>query len=265
MVKVYMFEVRKSGHMGKSNIGVVFDGNALTTSEMQEVAMKTGFTQTIFIVKSKLADIRLRYFTPIREVNAGIDGTMAIVHALEKSPFSINKEVITTETNVGIFPLQLFKYSKKEKKAKQLASHSFNECKSASYSYGATRDPVLQVLNGCAVDGVTESGLPKRNMVQSHEKTYPAVDQAVHYLNIKEAKVPTSLFASSFFLITANNIRRYKNEMFTEKLNMKAECRLRNENVSIVRILMNAPHIARPIETEGMTFYLGQRLIPISN
>lgn len=264
MVKVYIFEVRKSGHMGKSKIGVVFDGNSLTTSEMQEVALKTGFVQTIFIVKSKLADIRLRYFTPSREVNAGIDGTMAIVHALEKSPFSDNKEVITTETNVGIFPMRLFKQLQKEEKAKQLASHSFNECKSVSYSNDANRDPVLQVLNGCVVDDLPEAERPKRNIVQSHEKSYPAVDQSVHYLNSKEARVPDSLFASSFFLITANNIRRYKNEMFNEKLNMKAECRLRNETVSIIRIMMNAPHIARPIETEGMTFYLGQRFIPIS-
>ncbi|MBK3495106.1 PhzF family phenazine biosynthesis protein [Viridibacillus sp. YIM B01967] len=261
MVNVYMFEVQKNGHKSKPTVGVVFEGNALTDSEMQEVAMKTGLAQTIFIIKSKIADMKLRYFTPMEEVKASIDSTMAIVHALEKSPMSENKEAISVETNVGIFPLQLYKQVKKAEKSKQVASHSFNECKKAPYLNGASHDSVLHALNGCAVEGVKEPLLP---IPMCNDKAQPIVNKSIFYLNLKEQEVASSLFASSFFLIAANNINRYNNEMFNEKLNIKAVCRLKRENISIVRIIMNAPHIASPIEIEGMTFYLGQRFIPIS-
>ena len=44
--------------------GIVLNGYDLSEREMQEVARKVGFNETVFAVHSDVADIRLRYFTP---------------------------------------------------------------------------------------------------------------------------------------------------------------------------------------------------------
>jgi len=51
-VKVYHFDAFSNKPNKGNPAGVVLDGNELTEKEMQEVALKVGFNETAFPVKS---------------------------------------------------------------------------------------------------------------------------------------------------------------------------------------------------------------------
>lgn len=92
---------------GKGNpAGVVFDAQGLTRDQMQAVALKTGFNETVFVLPSTIADCRLRFFTPGHEINLCGHATTAAVFAyayFEK----LARDIRSVETNIGVLPVRL--------------------------------------------------------------------------------------------------------------------------------------------------------------
>ncbi|MCF7755785.1 PhzF family phenazine biosynthesis isomerase [Paenibacillus xylanexedens] len=86
--------------------GVVFDADHFSETEMQQIAYKVGFNETVFVLNSEVADVRLRYFTPGHEINLCGHATMASLYGLRTRGMLSDKELITIETNVGILPIQ---------------------------------------------------------------------------------------------------------------------------------------------------------------
>jgi PhzF family phenazine biosynthesis protein len=104
-VKVYYYEAF-SDLPGKGNpAGVVFDADELTDDEMQEVAAKIGFNETVFLLKSDIADIRFRYFTPGHEMNLCGHGTVASIYGMMEIKKIVTSKDITIETLAGILPI----------------------------------------------------------------------------------------------------------------------------------------------------------------
>jgi len=68
-VKVYHYDAFSKEPNKGNPAGVVLDGDELTDVQMQEIALKVGFNETSFPVKSEVADLRIRYFTPGHEMN----------------------------------------------------------------------------------------------------------------------------------------------------------------------------------------------------
>lgn len=87
--------------------GIVFDGDHLSEVEMQDIALKVGFNETSFPVKSEIADIRIRYFTPGHEINLCGHATIATVYALKTRGFFADRNEVTIETNVGVLPISI--------------------------------------------------------------------------------------------------------------------------------------------------------------
>ncbi|WP_332698128.1 PhzF family phenazine biosynthesis isomerase [Halalkalibacter lacteus] len=87
--------------------GVVLNGDELTDVEMQEIAFKVGFNETAFPVKSDVADLRIRFFTPGHEMNLCGHATMATVYALKSKGLLGDKTEISIETNAGILPIKI--------------------------------------------------------------------------------------------------------------------------------------------------------------
>ncbi len=80
--------------------GIVLDGSKLHTSEMQEIARNVGFNETVFLLPSTEADIKLKYFTPGHEIDLCGHGTIAtLVAAIDNK---IIKNINSIETNAGI-------------------------------------------------------------------------------------------------------------------------------------------------------------------
>lgn len=113
-IKVYHYDAfSKKPNMGNP-AGVVLSGDELTESEMQEIAFQVGFNETAFLVKSDIADFRIRYFTPGHEMNLCGHATMATIFALKERGLLQNKTDLTIETNVGILPIKLTTSAKGE-------------------------------------------------------------------------------------------------------------------------------------------------------
>ncbi|MGF6355907.1 PhzF family phenazine biosynthesis protein [Paenibacillus sp. 4624] len=73
---------------------------------MQQIAHAVGFNETVFVLKSRAADVRLRYFTPGHEINLCGHATMAAMYGLKARDVLKGKDSITIETNVGVLPIQ---------------------------------------------------------------------------------------------------------------------------------------------------------------
>ncbi|MFK0522079.1 PhzF family phenazine biosynthesis isomerase [Paenibacillus illinoisensis] len=105
-VKVYHYDAF-SAVPGKGNpAGVVFDADDLSETVMQQIAHKVGFNETVFVLNSRTADVRLRYFTPGHEINLCGHATMASLYGLKTRGLLGDQKSITIETNVGILPIR---------------------------------------------------------------------------------------------------------------------------------------------------------------
>ncbi|UHA72773.1 PhzF family phenazine biosynthesis protein [Paenibacillus sp. 481] len=88
--------------------GVVLNADAFTVDQMQNIAREMGFNETNFALKSDVADVRLRYFTPGGEMNLCGHGTMATLYALRThGMLNDTAEDLTIETKAGILPIKM--------------------------------------------------------------------------------------------------------------------------------------------------------------
>lgn len=106
-IEVHHYDVFSKEPNKGNPAGVVLNGDELTDKEMQEIAFKVGFNETAFTVKSDVADIRIRFFTPGNEMNLCGHGTMAMVYALKTKGLLGDKTNFTIETKAGILPIRI--------------------------------------------------------------------------------------------------------------------------------------------------------------
>lgn len=88
---------------------IVLDADALDEIQMQRIASETGLSATAFVLKSKRADVRLRYFTPYLEDPLCGHATIGALWSLaEDNAFgSISGGRHRVETPVGVLPFSL--------------------------------------------------------------------------------------------------------------------------------------------------------------
>nr|WP_199909929.1 PhzF family phenazine biosynthesis isomerase [Paenibacillus sp. CAA11] len=85
--------------------GVVLSADDLNEDQMQSIAKKVGFNETVFVLNSKKADLKLKYFTPGHEINLCGHATIASMYGLKTMGLLEDKDFITIETNVGNLPI----------------------------------------------------------------------------------------------------------------------------------------------------------------
>lgn len=106
-IKVYHYDAFSNKPNKGNPAGVVFNGDRLTMEEMQEIALKAGFNETAFLMKSDRADLKIRYFTPGHEVDLCGHATIAAFYALKQKGMLGNKLKFTLETKAGILPIKI--------------------------------------------------------------------------------------------------------------------------------------------------------------
>ena len=108
MVEVYVVSAFSKGNQGGNKAGVVLDCRSLTPADMAAIAKDLGYSETAFLIKSNVADFKIRYFTPTEEVplcgHATI-ATFSLLHSLGK----LDKNAYTIETKVGTLNIQIEK------------------------------------------------------------------------------------------------------------------------------------------------------------
>ncbi len=93
---------------GKGNpAGIVLHADQLSDDAMQSIARSVGFNDTTFVMPSRRAEFRLRYFAPAREVDLCGHATVAAFSALERrSQLPRNSPgTFTLETRSGILTI----------------------------------------------------------------------------------------------------------------------------------------------------------------
>ena len=113
-VKVYHYDAFSKEPNKGNPAGVVLDGENLTDMEMQEITAKVGFNETAFPLKSDIADLRIRYFTPGHETDLCGHATIASIFALKSRGLLTGKDELTIETRAGVLPIRIESFSNDE-------------------------------------------------------------------------------------------------------------------------------------------------------
>jgi PhzF family phenazine biosynthesis protein len=90
-------------------VAVVIGGEKLGTAAMQRIACWTNLSETTFLLPSKVADYRLRIFTPRQELPFAGHPTVGSAHAALESGFVRRKKKLTQECGAGIIGLSVEK------------------------------------------------------------------------------------------------------------------------------------------------------------
>lgn len=89
---------------GGNEAGVYLDADDLTKEDMLKIAKDVDYSETAFVMKSNKADFRVRFFTPLHEVDLCGHATIATFNLL-RDLNEIKVGTYTQETKVGILDL----------------------------------------------------------------------------------------------------------------------------------------------------------------
>jgi len=90
--------------LGGNPCAIVFEADELSTETMQAIAQEMNLSETAFVLRSEIADVRARYFTPESEIPLAGHPTIATIHALVESkriPMHGNAMTIQLELRDG--------------------------------------------------------------------------------------------------------------------------------------------------------------------
>lgn len=68
--------------LGGNPCAVIFAADDLDAATMQAIAREMNLSETAFVLRSTIADVRARYFTPEAEIPLAGHPTIATIHAL---------------------------------------------------------------------------------------------------------------------------------------------------------------------------------------
>jgi PhzF family phenazine biosynthesis protein len=88
-------------------VAVVIGAEGLDSETMQRIARWTNLSETTFLLKSEIADYRLRIFTPRQELPFAGHPTLGSAHAALEAGFVGRKQKLTQECGAGVFDLTL--------------------------------------------------------------------------------------------------------------------------------------------------------------
>ena len=105
MIKVYTLNAFTDDVSGGNPAGVVLEADNLSKNQMQDIAKKVGFSETAFVMKSDVADFRVRFFTPSNEVDLCGHATIATFKLLLLTE-RIHTGTYKQETLAGILSVE---------------------------------------------------------------------------------------------------------------------------------------------------------------
>ncbi|HKL47473.1 MAG TPA: PhzF family phenazine biosynthesis protein [Candidatus Izemoplasmatales bacterium] len=106
MQKLYRLRAFPKTQYGGNKAGVYLFADDLSTSEMQKIAKNVGYSETAFVMESEKADFKIRFFTPLFEVNLCGHATIAVFNLLRDLKI-INKGLYTQETKAGTLKIKV--------------------------------------------------------------------------------------------------------------------------------------------------------------
>lgn len=102
--KVYRVSSFTKTVEGGNPAGVILNADSLNEISMLEIASRMGYSETAFISKSKVADYKVRFFTPVEEVDLCGHATIATFNLLRDLDI-LSCGTYTQETKAGILKI----------------------------------------------------------------------------------------------------------------------------------------------------------------
>lgn len=90
---------------------IIFNADNLSDAQMLAIAKEMNLSETSFVLKSSVANVRARYFTPAEEIPLAGHPTIATIHALvETGQVQLQGDYtkISLELQVGPIPIELY-------------------------------------------------------------------------------------------------------------------------------------------------------------
>ncbi|WP_032122526.1 PhzF family phenazine biosynthesis protein [Clostridium amazonitimonense] len=105
-VNVYKLNSFAKTKDGGNAAGVVVNADSLSEKEMRKVAAILGFSETAFILRSNVADFRVRFFTPKEEVDLCGHATIATFYTMASLGL-LKPGMYKQETKAGILGIEI--------------------------------------------------------------------------------------------------------------------------------------------------------------
>lgn len=109
-MQVYTLQAFAKNSKGGNPAGVVLVADNLTDGEMQQIATVIGLSETAFVSRSKVADYRVRFFTPKKEVDFCGHATIATFYLMRFINI-LKRGIYTQETNAGVLKIEVDTHS----------------------------------------------------------------------------------------------------------------------------------------------------------
>jgi len=96
--------------LGGNPCAIVFAADELDAATMQAIAREMNLSETAFVLRSAVADVRARYFTPEAEIPLAGHPTIATIHALVETgrlPMRGDQMTISLELRDGPIPVEV--------------------------------------------------------------------------------------------------------------------------------------------------------------
>ncbi len=103
-MSIYRLTSFPKTEFGGNKAGVYLNADNLTDKEMVKIAKKVNYSETAFVMKSEVADFKVRFFTPTNEVDLCGHATIATFNLLRDLKI-IEPGKYTQETKAGILNL----------------------------------------------------------------------------------------------------------------------------------------------------------------
>ncbi|MGL5435844.1 MAG: PhzF family phenazine biosynthesis protein [Lachnospiraceae bacterium] len=105
-VKIYTCNSFAKTETGGNPAGVVLNADAMTEKEMLDIAAGLGFSETAFVQHSDLADFKVRFFTPVEEVELCGHATIGTFHVMASLNL-LPPGSYTQETRAGVLGIEI--------------------------------------------------------------------------------------------------------------------------------------------------------------
>ncbi|MFN8444613.1 MAG: PhzF family phenazine biosynthesis protein [Caldilineaceae bacterium] len=98
--------------LGGNPCAILFDTDDLDAATMQAIARENNLSETSFVMKSQIADVRARYFTPATEIPLAGHPTIATIFALvESGRLQLTGDLTTISLELNVGPIRVDVYA----------------------------------------------------------------------------------------------------------------------------------------------------------
>ncbi len=148
---------------GGNPAGVVLKADNLREEDMKRIAAEVGYSETAFVMKSDIADYKVRFFTPNEEVDLCGHATIATFNLLREMVV-ITKDEYIQETKAGVLKLrvldnEVYMEQNPPKFGELVLNEDIEPCFDSDEHYIESNLPIQVVSTG-----VREIFLPVKNL-----------------------------------------------------------------------------------------------------